>query len=400
MPKTTFSKKLCAGILSALLLFLSPAIAQKHNASKTRMDSERLARIPDRMKSFVEQGAIAGAVILIAKGGQVVSLKAVGFQDLESKKPMRTDTIFDIRSLTKPVTAIGIVILMEEGRLALNDPVEKYLPEFKAATPPKEGQRSPITIRHLLTHTTGMPFNRPLEIENITIKRDRSLADVVAILSKQEPEFEPGKQYRYYSGGFAILGRIIEVVSGEPYEQFIKQRIFDPLGMKDSFFSIPAEKQSRVASIYRLHNGKLNKWEEIMAYRQNAKYPGPEFGMYSTASDLASLCQMMLNGGTLKDKRILSAMSVKAMTEKQTTDIKSAITQRMAYQGLGWGLSGDPMNDFPLTSPGSFGHNGAFGTIFWVDPNEELIRIFLAQLFGLGNEIDIFMAMAGSAVAN
>jgi len=400
MPKTTFSKKLCAGILSALLLFLSPAIAQKHNASKTRMDSERLARIPDRMKSFVEQGAIAGAVILIAKGGQVVSLKAVGFQDLESKKPMRTDTIFDIRSLTKPVTAIGIVILMEEGRLALNDPVEKYLPEFKAATPPKEGQRSPITIRHLLTHTTGMPFNRPLEIENITIKRDRSLADVVAILSKQEPEFEPGKQYRYYSGGFAILGRIIEVVSGEPYEQFIKQRIFDPLGMKDSFFFIPAEKQSRVASIYRLHNGKLNKWEEIMAYRQNAKYPGPEFGMYSTASDLASLCQMMLNGGTLKDKRILSAMSVKAMTEKQTTDIKSAITQRMAYQGLGWGLSGDPMNDFPLTSPGIFGHNGAFGTIFWVDPNEELIRIFLAQLFGLDNEIDIFMAMAGSAVAN
>jgi len=400
MPKTTFSKKLCAGILSTLLLFLSPAIAQKHNASKTRMDSERLARIPDRMKSFVEQGAIAGAVILIAKGGQVVSLKAVGFQDLESKKPMRTDTIFDIRSLTKPVTAIGIVILMEEGRLALSDPVEKYLPEFKAATPPKEGQRSPITIRHLLTHTTGMPFNRPLEIENITIKRDRSLADVVAILSKQEPEFEPGTQYRYYSAGFAILGRIIEVVSGEPYEQFIKQRIFDPLGMKDSFFFIPAEKQSRVASIYRLHNGKLNKWEEIMAYRQNAKYPGPEFGMYSTASDLASLCQMMLNGGTLKDKRILSAMSVKAMTEKQTTDIKSAITQRMAYQGLGWGLSGDPMNDFPLTSPGSFGHNGAFGTIFWVDPNEELIRIFLAQLFALGNEIDIFMAMAGSAVAN
>ena len=243
-----------------------------------------------------------------------------------------------------------------------------------------------------------MPANRPAEIEYITIGRDRTLADVVAILSKQEPESEPGTQFRYYSGGFAILGRIIEVVSGKSFEQFIKERIFDPLGMKDSFFFVPAEKQNRVASIYRLQDGKLNRWEEIEAYARNAKYPGPEFGMYSTAPDLVSLCQMMLNGGSFKGKRILSRMSVETMTQNHTINIKSGNSQSPAYQGLGWGLSGDPMNAFPLTSPASFGHNGAFGSLIWIDPKIELIRIFLDHRFGFNNESNIFMAMAGSAV--
>ena len=351
------------------------------------------------MKSFVEQGAIAGAVTLIARRGEIVSLEAVGYQDLESKTPMRRDTIFDIRSVTKPVTAIGIMILMEEGKLTLNDPVEQYLPEFRI-NHQTQGPPNPITIRHLLTHTSGLPFNRPAEIEEITIRRDRTLSDVVAILSKQEPEFEPGTQFRYYTGGFAILGRIIEVVSGKPYEQFIKERIFDPLGMKDSFFFIPAEKQSRVASIYRLQDGRLSRWAEIEAFSRSAKYPGPEFGMYSTASDLASLCQMMLDGGTFKGRRILSKMSVEAMTENHTFNIKSALTQRPAYQGLGWSLSGDPMSNFPLTSEGSFGHNGAFGSIIWIDPKKGLVRIFLEHLLGFGNEGNIFMAMAGAAVTN
>ena len=349
-----------------------------------------------QLKSFVERGAMAGAVTLIARRGRVISIEAIGYRSLESKEPMLVDTIFDTRSVTKPVTAIGIMILMEEGKLALNDPVEKYLPEFKAAA----NTRNRITILHLLTHTSGMPFNRPPEIEDITIKRDRTLADVVTILSKQEPDFEPGTQFRYYSGGFAILGRIIEVVSGKPFEQFMKERVFDPLGMNDSFFFVPTEKRNRVASLYRLQDGKLIRWEEVEAYTRNAKYPGPEFGMYSTAPDLASLCQMMLNGGSFKGKQILSRMAVETMTQNHTLNIKSAITQRPAYQGLGWGLSGDPMNDFPLTSTGSFGHNGAFGAIIWIDPKKDLIRMFLEHRFGFNNESNIFMAMAGSAVTD
>lgn len=390
-------KNLSISALASLILFSSPVPAQNKNVSKFGMDQKRLARIPIQLKPFVKQGAMAGAVTLIARRGKVVSLEAIGYQDLESKKQMRTDTIFDIRSVTKPVTAIGIMILMEEGKLALNEPIEKYLPEFRA-TDKTLDSRHRITILHLLTHTSGMPLNRPPEIEDITIKRDRTLADVVTILSRQEPEFEPGTQFRYYSGGFAILGRIIEVVSGKPFEQFIKERIFAPLSMNDSSFFVPAEKQNRLASVYRLQDGKLNRWEEIDAYARKARYPGPEFGMYSTASDLASLCQMMLNGGSFKGKRILSRMSVEAMTQNRTLNLKSAITQRPAYQGLGWGLSGDPMEDFPLTSTGSFGHNGAFGAIIWIDPKKELIRIFLEHRFGFNNESNIFMAMAGSAV--
>lgn len=400
MQRTTFGKKICATTLLSLVIFLPQVNAQNRSVSKSGMDLEQLARIPIRMKSFVEQGAIAGAVTLVARHGQVVSLEAAGYQDLESKKPMRTDTIFDIRSMTKPITAIAIMILIEEGRLTLNDPIEKYLLEFKAATRKTQGSPNQVTIRQLLTHTSGFPFYRLPESQEIAIKRNLTLADYVTFLSKQEPEFEPGTQHRYSSGGFAILGRIIEVVSGRSYEQFIKERIFVPLVMKDSFFLIPAEKRNRVASIYRMQDGKLSKWEELEAYRRNAKYPGPEFGMYSTASDLASLCQMMLDGGTLKGKRILSRMSVEVMTANQTTGVRSAITQREVYQGFGWGLSGDPLNDFPLTSPGSFGHNGAFGTIFWIDPKKSLVRIFLIQLFGSGNEADTFMAMAAAAVTD
>jgi CubicO group peptidase (beta-lactamase class C family) len=400
MPKNIFWNKLRTLTLSTLFIFLPQAIAQTRNESESGMNTERLSKIPVRMKTFVEQGTIAGAVTLVARRGRVVSLEAVGYQDLESKKPMRTDTIFDIRSLTKPVTAIGIMILMEEGKLALNDPVEKHLAEFKAADNKAQNRSNPITIRQLLTHTAGLPLYRLPISEEMAIKRNRTLADYVNFLSKQVPEYEPGTQHRYSSGGFAILGRIIEVVSGKPYEQFIKERIFDPLDMKDSFFFIPPEKQNRLASIYRFQNGKLTKWDEIMAYARDAKYPGPEFGMYSTASDLFSLCRMLLDGGTFKGKRILSRLSVKTMTENQTAEIKSAITHRPVYQGLGWGLSGDPVEDFPLTSQGSFGHNGASGVICWIDPKEELVRIFLEQLFGFGSESDIFMAMAGASVEN
>lgn len=351
------------------------------------------------MRSFVEHGSVAGAVTLIAQHGRVVSLEAYGYRDLKSKQLMRTDSIFDVRSVTKPITTIGIMILMEDGKLALNDPVKKYLPEFGAALTTPDSSTA-ITIHHLLTHTSGLPGNRPIEIEAITVRRDRTLAEVVAVLSKQKPDFEPGTQFRYSSAGYAILGRIIELVSGKPYAQFMKERIFDPLAMKDSFFFIPTDKESRVATVYRLQNGVLSPWDEINDYRKNAKYPAPEFGMYSTASDLASLCQMMLNGGTFRGKRVLSPISVATMTQNHTLGLKSAITQRPAYQGLGWGLHGDPMNDFPLTTPGSFGHNGAFGAIMWIDPSPGLVRIFLEHRFGAGNESNIFMAMAGAAVTN
>jgi CubicO group peptidase (beta-lactamase class C family) len=370
--------------ICALLWLISIVHAQNAKPSDIRV----------RMQSLVDKGVTPGTVTLVIKKGQVLSFEAVGYRDIETRKPMTTDTIFDIRSMTKPVTAIGIMILMEEGRLTLNDAVEKFLPEFKSSAFTDERGSFPITIRHLLTHTSGLPLYRLPVSGQIPIKRDQTLVDYVSFLAKQTPEYEPGTQHRYASGGFAILGRIIEVVSGLPYDQFIRERIFVPLGMKDSSFFVAVDKLDRLASIYRIQNGKLSKWEELMAYSRKAKYPGPEFGMYSTASDMAALSQMLLNGGIYKGHRILSRLSVQQMAANQTFGINSAVTHRPVVQGFSWGLAGDPINDFPLTTPGSFGHNGAFGTIFWIDPEEGLIRIFLEQVFGSGNELDIFMAMA------
>ena len=377
-------KKSCV-ILITLSLLLMPEVS-----AQTR------SKISLRLQSFVEQGKIPGAVTLVIRRGRVLSFEAVGYQDLESKTPMRTDTIFDIRSMTKPVTAIGIMILMEEGKLALNDAVETYLPEFKNSAFKDENESRPITIRQLLNHTAGLPLYRLAASQEIPITRNQTLADYVSFLSKQTPEYEPGTQHRYSSGGFAILGRIIEVVSGVPYDRFIRERVFVPLGMKDSSFFVPVDKQSRLASVYRIQNDKLAKWEELMAFSRNAKYPGPEFGMYSTASDLAALSEMLLSGGIYKERRILSRLSVQQMTSNQTAGLPSAVTHRMAFQGFGLGLAGDPLEDFPLTSRGSFGHNGAFGGIFWVDPEEGLIRIYLEHVFGSGNETNIFMAMAAT----
>jgi CubicO group peptidase (beta-lactamase class C family) len=392
MPPGRISKSLAICFFTFVVLS-APLTAQRRLPAKSGIDAERLARVPVRLRSFVDKGAMAGAVALIARRGEIAMLEAVGYQDIDSKKPMRTDTIFDIRSVTKPITAIGIMILVEEGRLALNNPVEKYLPEFK-----NERNKFPrITIHHLLTHTSALPLYRLPESNELPIKRNRTLTDYVSFLSRQEPEYEPGTKFRYSSGGFAILGRVIEVVSGKSFEQFMQERIFQPLGMKDSFFFVPAEKQHRLASIYRWGSGgALERWEELETHARSAKYPGPEFGMYSTATDLAAVCQMMLNGGTFKGQRILSPMSVNLMTANHTLNLKSATTQTPAYQGLGWGLHGDPMNDFPLTTPGSFGHNGAFGAIVWVDPDKELIRIFLEHRFGFNNESNLFMAMAGA----
>ena len=217
MRGNTIWKRLSIATIVSISMVAPPGTAQKPSVSKLGMDAQKLARIPVRLKLYVDQGTIPGAVTLVARRGKVVSLEAVGYQDLETKKPMRADTIFDIRSVTKAITAIGIMILMEEGKLALNDPVEKYLPELRAA-PQAEARLLRSRFITCLTHTAGLPLYRLPESQEIPIKRDRTLADYVSFLSKQEPEYEPGTQFRYSSGGFAILGRIIEVVSGQPYE--------------------------------------------------------------------------------------------------------------------------------------------------------------------------------------
>ena len=375
------------------------------------LDAERLARIPARMKAFVERGSIAGAVTLVARHGTVGSVEAVGYQNLETKTPMRTDTIFQIMSMTKPVTAVGIMLLLEEGRLGLNDPVERHLPEFRGQwvidSRPDEKTRvlkkSPraITIKDLLTHTSGMMGMPPEGMKEVIFKFDHTLAEAVALYSQQPLEFEPGKKWSYSNPGMATLGRIIEVVSGMPYEKFIEERIFKPMGMKDSFFFPPEEKKARISMLYKLEGGQLKRaGAEALAgdaaeYRKGAKYPCPECGMYSTAADLAALYQTMLDGGVHQGKRLLSKASVEAMTAVHTGEL------RPSY-GLGWAVSQGPGSLLLLASPGSFGHGGAFGTYGWMDPKKDLLGVFLIQRTtgGTSEETNAFQALANAAAVD
>jgi len=387
------------------------------NGAKAGMDPERLGRIPARMKAFADQGTVAGVVTLVARHGAVASLDAVGYLELETKKPMKTDSIFQIMSMTKPVVAVAIMMLVEEGKVAVSDPVERHLPEFRGlwvnTSKPGETERRQvrppraITLRDLLTHTSGMIANPPEGIRELYTKMHLTLADAVAIYSQQPLDFEPGTKWQYSNPGIATLGRVIEVASGQPFEKFLSDRIFQPLGMKDSFLFVPPDKIDRIAMVYKLVDGKLQRsGGDILGgdpsqYRKGSKYSAPEFGMYSTASDLVALYQMMLNGGSYNSKRLLSRASVNLMTTLHTASIEPAGHSTGMGYGLAWTVVRDPLGTLQLQSQGTYGHGGAFGTQGWVDPEKDLIGVFLIQRSGGGSsdESNAFKALAAAAIA-
>jgi len=405
-------------VLSLLMLVRSGPAADHPGAAKAGMDSDRLTRIAQRMQAFVEQGTIAGAVGLVARHGVVASLDAVGYQELESKKPMKPDTIFQIMSMTKPVTAVALMTLMEEGKVVLSDPVEKYLPEFRGLwmldgkgddqTRALKRPSRKITLRDLLTHTSGMASGPPAGAGDLLQRMNLTLAEAVTIYSQQPLEFEPGSRWMYSNPGIATLGRIIEVVSGTPYEKFLEQRLFQPLGMKDSFIFPPNDRIGRIAMLYKLENGRLvRSGSEALAgdpslYRKGAKYSGPEYAMYSTASDLFAFYRMMLNGGTHDGKRILSKATVEMMSVLHTSAIDPAGHSPGKGYGLAWTVVKEPIGTLLLQSEGTYGHGGAFGTEGWIDPKKDLVGVFLIQRSGGGDgmEANAFKAMAAAAIVD
>jgi CubicO group peptidase (beta-lactamase class C family) len=420
--KDEYSKRgfISSKALSAAVFFylVVPLAAQQAAVSpgKAGMDAERLARIPARMKAFVERGSIAGAVTLVARHGAIAGLEAVGYLDLESKKPMRADSIFQIMSMTKPVTAVALMMLVEEGKVVLSEPVERYLPEFRGlwvneagATPKERRQVRPtraITLRDLLTHTSGMISGPPPGAGDLMSTMHLSLAEAVAIYSQQPLEFQPGTRWQYSNPGIATLGRIIEVTSGKPFEKFLEERVFQPLGMKDSFIFPPAEKTDRIAMVYDLANGKLKRaGSNILGgdpalYRKGARYSGPEHAMFSTAQDLAAFYQMMLNGGTYNGKRLLSRPAVELMTALHTGEIEPAGHSPGKGYGLAWTVVKDPIGTLQMQSIGTYGHGGAFGTEGWVDAKKDLVGVFLIQRSsgGSSEEGDTFKTLAAAAI--
>ena len=370
------------------------------------------SQIPHRVEAFVAAGNIAGAVTLVSRGNEIIEFDAVGMADIEAKHPMRKDTIFQIMSMTKPVTAIGVMMLAEEGKLALRDPVERYLPEFRnmrvtANTGPDNARLAipnhAITIRDLLTHTAGIPDAAPASIPDYEQLMNRSLEEVVHHLARQPLLFQPGTEWSYTTPGIEILGRIIEVCSGQKYEDFIATRLLRPLGMKDSFFYPTPETIPRIAMVYVEKNGKLVPGPATLlggdptVYRKNAIFPGPGDGMYSTAEDLLHLYRMMLGNGTYKGRRYLSPFSVHLMTEAHTTGIHPVGWMRGADYGLAFEVVTDPLGELAGHSKGTYGHGGAFGTQGWIDPANQLISILLIQRSGDTESLrNVFLTMAES----
>jgi CubicO group peptidase (beta-lactamase class C family) len=240
-------------------------------------------------------------------------------------------------------------------------------------------------IRDLLSHTSGLPGGLPPAVADLYAKRDRTLAEAVKLFAKLPLEFEPGTKWAYCNIGIDTLGRIIEVASGQPYESFLKQRIFEPLGMTDTCFYPTPEQRTRIAVTYGVEKGKLvPSQRDIIALPPGAKYPIPAGGLYSTAGDLARFYQMMLHRGTRGGKRILSPESVRTMTRVQTGELTSGFTPGMGF-GFGWGVVRKPEGVTAMLSPGSFGHGGAFGTQGWIDPEKDLIMVLMIQRTGLPN---------------
>jgi CubicO group peptidase (beta-lactamase class C family) len=235
-------------------------------------------------------------------------------------------------------------------------------------------------------------------------KMDRSLAEAVASFAKQPLDYEPGSKWMYSNTGLATLGRIIEVVSDQPYEQFIADRLLKPLGMKDSFFFAPRDKQNRIAAVYLSKDGKLQKaggsilGGDAMQFRKGTKYPAPEFGLYSTASDLAAFYQMMLNGGIYQGRRYLSRASVGVMTALHTGNLKAGHMPGTGY-GLTWEVVKEPIGTLTLLSEGTYGHGGAFGTHGWIDAKKDLVGVFMTQKSGNVDDVkNAFFQMAGASV--
>lgn len=349
------------------------------------------------VQQFVDNHTLAGAVMLVASSNRVLSLQAVGYMDIARKRPMRTDALFWIASQSKPMTATALMMLVDEGKVNVDDPVEKYLPEFKGQWLKAEEDAGhlllkrpahPITVRNVLSHTSGLPFSSPLEQPTLDLL---PLAARVRSYAMLPLEFEPDSKYQYSNEGINTAGRIIEVVSGMPYEQFMEERLFKPLRMKDTTFWPSSKQVQRLAKSYKANAAKTGL-EEITVTQlrypltDRTREPMPAGGLFSTASDVARFCQMILNSGTLDGKRYLSEAAVKQMTSKQTPH---GVTEKY---GFGWS-----------TGEGEVGHGGAYATNMTIDTRHGLVFIWMVQHASFPGDgaksRDAFMQAAKAAFA-
>jgi CubicO group peptidase (beta-lactamase class C family) len=396
-------------LFSVLPILAATTFAASIPAAKpeqTGFSSERLTRIHDMVQRHIDAHDISGAVTLVARNGKVAHFEAHGLADVEAKKPMTKDSLFWIMSMTKPVVGTAVLMMMEEGKLRLTDPISKFIPEFKgmkvaviqdrpagapapaAGTPPMfytvPGTRE-ITVQDLLTHVSGLNSGgaaSSAEVSKIALKAGEKLSDYIPRLGTTPLDFQPGTRWQYSAAaGFDTLERVVEVVSGEPFDRFARERIFDPLGMKDTGYHLSPEQLKRIATQYRGANGALARVDNKPIFVNSETYFSGGGGLESSAEDYLQFGQMLANRGELNGKRLLAPKTVELMSSVFVPD-----TLPGRAKGRGFGLSVQVISDHiaadtPISN-GSFGWDGAYGTHFWVDPKEKIVGLFMVQAAG------------------
>jgi CubicO group peptidase (beta-lactamase class C family) len=376
-------------MLPRLLLLLSFACTFAR-AESIPVDADKLGTIPAQMQKFVDDRTVSGVVTLVATKERVIHLAAVGKSDVATGRDMKANDLFWIASMTKPIASVCVGMLVDEGKIAWEDPVEKHLPEFKnqwVVTEQGDNRRviekspRPITVRDLLTHSSGLG--------NVNSPRPHStLAELCMAYAREPLFFAPGAKWNYSNSGINTLGRIVEVAGGKPFAEFLDERILRPLGMRDTTFWPSPEQQQHLAKSYkRSKDGKLEEVSNFFIQGELAdreRTPYPSGGLYSTAEDISKFYQMMLQGGAVNGHVYLKPETAAEMTRTQSGDLRTGFTDGMSW-GYGFQVVREPQGVTAMLNPGTFGHGGAYGTNSWGDPKRGVAYLLMIQAQGLPN---------------
>jgi CubicO group peptidase (beta-lactamase class C family) len=382
------------------------------NAEKAGLDPNRLETISRHlMENYITPGKIAGCQVMVSRGGVPAYFRSFGQMDLERDKPVQEDTIFRIYSMTKPITSVALMMLFEEGRFQLNDPVSRFIPSWKGQQVWISGDgddmetrepASPMTMRHVLSHTSGLtygsglfPSEHPVDkvYDKLGVNRDagETIESFAQKLSKVPLRYDPGTQW-CYSLATDVCGCLVEFISGVPFGQFLQERMFDPLGMTDTSFVVPEDKLGRLAANYgRRADKTLKLLDDPMnsLYANPNRFPSGGGGLASTTADYGRFCEMLRGGGQLEGQRIIGGRTLKLMHRNHLpngTDLGSIAMgsfSETAYDGVGFGLGfASTLDDVAAGTigAGDYYWGGAASTIFWVDPVEDMFVIFMTQL--------------------
>lgn len=363
------------------------------------MSSQRLERLTRGLETLVDRGRLPGIVMAVAKDGKIVHLEAAGKRDVASASPMQTDSIFRVYSMTKPITAVAMLMLMEEGKWQLNDPVAKHIPEFanlkvavvdgNTGSVEEVAPDHPMTMRELMTHSGGLTYGifggtavdkRYTEVN--VLDRAQPMQAMIDKLARIPLLFQPGERW-HYSVAADVEGYLVEKLSGMPLPVFLEQRIFEPLEMKDTAFHVPKEKLARFATFYTYDEDQKRVVHPSEDYTSAPALPMGGSGLVSTATDYLSFCQMLLNGGELGGRRLLSPLTVELMTKNMLPAATRSLEPGIGY-GLGVAIIEDPVAAGGYHGKGTYSWSGAAGTWFWIDPVYQLIVVGMIQHRGEG----------------